>query len=274
MLSDGNREIRQAADSALAEFLREIKQTAHVDLGAMVHILVGQCNSKQRFNRLTAVTWVHEFITLGQERLIPFYADILGAILHCISDAEHEIRQVADRANNDLLQLVKSTRGDVDLLPVMDKLNVELVGDHIPTRMAALRWISMLLEKSPQQLDEQIDALLPTLLGTLSDVSDAVVLLDLEVIARISMNQNEFSRVLNEVILLFYKDQRLLEARGSLIIRKLCVLLQPKSIYMVFAEVIKNNSTERPEFASLMVQTLNLILLTASELVRYLLFVY
>ena len=149
----------------------------------------------------------------------------------------------------------------------MDKLSVELVGDHIPTRMAALRWISMLLEKSPQQLDQQIDALLPTLLRTLSDVSDAVVLLDLEVIARISLNQNEFSRVLNEVVLLFCNDQRLLETRGSLIVRKLCVLLEAKSIYMVFADVINKNSSTQPEFASVMVQSLNLILLTASELV-------
>ena len=32
----------------------------------MVSILVSQCNSKERFNRLTAITWVHEFINLGQ----------------------------------------------------------------------------------------------------------------------------------------------------------------------------------------------------------------
>lgn len=31
----------------------------------MVPILVGHCNSKDRFNRLTAVQWVHEFIKLG-----------------------------------------------------------------------------------------------------------------------------------------------------------------------------------------------------------------
>ena len=33
MLSDGNREIRQAADSALAEFLRETKLSAVVEFG-------------------------------------------------------------------------------------------------------------------------------------------------------------------------------------------------------------------------------------------------
>ncbi|RLN68376.1 hypothetical protein BBJ28_00002245 [Nothophytophthora sp. Chile5] len=271
MLSDGNREIRQAADSALAEFLREIKQTDDVEFGRMVDILVGQCNCKERFNRLTAVSWVQEFVNLGREKLVEFYADLLAAIMHCISDAEHEIRQVAERANDDLLQLVKSTAEDVELLPLMQKLTAELSSDHVPTRMAALRWISMLLEKYPNQLSAHIGQLLPALLRTLSDMSDQVVLLDLEVLARISLNKVEFEKVLNAILLLFAQDRRLLEMRGSLIIRKLCVLLDSKSIYLIFAKVLGTeasylDSQADGEFAAVMVQTLNLILLTANEL--------
>ncbi|KAG7390932.1 hypothetical protein PHYBOEH_006876 [Phytophthora boehmeriae] len=271
MLSDGNREIRQAADSALAEFLREIKQTEDVEFGRMVDILVGQCNSKERFNRLTAVSWVHEFVNLGREKLVEFYADLLAAIMHCISDAEHEIRQVAERANDDLLQLVKSTTEDVELLPLMQKLTSELSSDHVPTRMAALRWISMLLEKYPNQLSAHIAQLLPALLRTLSDISDSVVLLDLEVLARISLNKVEFEKVLNSILLLFSQDRRLLEMRGSMIVRKLCVLLDSKNIYLIFAKVLGTeavylDSQSDSEFAAVMVQTLNLILLTANEL--------
>uniref|UniRef100_K3W541 Vacuolar protein 14 C-terminal Fig4-binding domain-containing protein n=1 Tax=Globisporangium ultimum (strain ATCC 200006 / CBS 805.95 / DAOM BR144) TaxID=431595 RepID=K3W541_GLOUD len=271
MLSDGNREIRQAADSALSEFLREIKQTEDVDFGRMVEILVGQCNSKERFNRLTAVTWVHEFVTLGGEKLVEFYAELLAAIMHCISDAEHEIRQVAERANADLLQLVKSTSEEVELVPIMEKLNKELSSDHAPTRKAALRWISMLLDKYPNQLVSHIGTLLPTLLKTLSDSSDKVVLLDLEVLARISLNEVEFEKVLNAVLQLFAHDRRLLEQRGSMIVRKLCELLDSKNIYMIFAKVLGAGASGLEtqmdgEFSSVMVQTLNLILLTANEL--------
>lgn len=271
MLSDGNREIRQAADSALTEFLREIKQTEDVDFGRMVEILVGQCNSKERFNRLTAVTWVHEFVTLGGEKLVEFYAELLAAIMHCISDSEHEIRQKAETSNADLLQLVKSTAQAVELVPIMDKLNRELSSDHAPTRKAALRWISMLLDKYPNQLLAHIGALLPTLLKTLSDASDKVVLLDLEVLARISLNAVEFEKVLNAILQLFAHDRRLLETRGSMIVRKLCELLDAKNIYMIFAKVLGAGASSLEtqmdgEFASVMVQTLNLILLTANEL--------
>ncbi|KAG9401018.1 hypothetical protein AC1031_009771 [Aphanomyces cochlioides] len=266
MLSDGNREIRQAADSALSEFLREIKSTPFVDLGPMVSILVSQCQSKERFTRLTAATWVHDFVVLGKERLVRFYADLLGAILNCISDAEGEIRGVGERANTELLALVKATAGDVDSLPLMAKLSTELVSPHIATRLAALAWISMLLEKEPAQLTAQLSSFLPTLLNTLNDTADQVVSLDLEVLARLSLNLKpvEFSNLLQAVIQLFATDARLLEKRGSLIIRKLCTLLEAKSIYMVVATVLATH--DDLDFVSLMVHTLNLILLTANEL--------
>lgn len=38
------------------------------------------------------------------------------------------------------------------------------------------------------------------------------------------------------------EPRRLLETRGGLIIRKLCVLLQPKTIYVALASVLQTNS--------------------------------
>lgn len=65
-----------------------------VEFGPMVSILVSQCNSKERFNRLTAINWVQEFINLGGDQLLLFYSELLGAIMFCISDADAEIRLV------------------------------------------------------------------------------------------------------------------------------------------------------------------------------------
>lgn len=56
----------------------------------------------------------------------------------------------------------------------------------------------------------------------------------------------------------------LLETRGALVIRKLCALLDSRAIYMSLAAIL--NDKPDLEFVSLMVQTLNLILLTAPEL--------
>ena len=72
-------DIRQQAYAALAEFLKEITQSVTVDLGPMVMILVSQCESTDNFTRLTALTWMFEFIQLGTR--ISLFA--LGVCLLC-----------------------------------------------------------------------------------------------------------------------------------------------------------------------------------------------
>ena len=37
---------------------------------------------------------INEFVKLGGDQLVPYYADILGAVLPCISDKEEKIRVV------------------------------------------------------------------------------------------------------------------------------------------------------------------------------------
>lgn len=423
MLSDTNREIRQAADSALSDFLRELIVSTVFEFGSIISILVDQCKSstKERLNRLTAITWLAELthhprsnnhlpasstttsdeIDSPQKRnpLIQYHADILSAIMYCISDNEREIRLVAERTNDDLLQLVKDTKNfsidnrvdtnkssnkytkhrddvKIELRSLLDVLTSEmfLKKDDVATKMAILRWINMLLEKFQNGMNSFTTELLPILLNLLSDPSDDVILLNIQVLSRISLSiipnkkqlpppskkpnmttidndksnisafpideehgeevvvtddddlddvnddakdhldikqatssastetdkddgkELQFQLVLTEILRLFAKDRKLLETRGSLIIRKLCVLLNAKSVYIRMAHTLSsmyekntmnndqstnyhpkqqqmqhvNISVEYQhsslQFISTMIQTLNLILLTASEL--------
>ena len=96
----------------------------------------------------------------------------------------------------------------------------ELQSSYVPTKIASLRWINALLEKVPVPMKQYIEVLLPGLLKTLSDDADAVVLLVLQVLSRISLTAGEFPKVLNAILMLFANDRRLLEVRGSLVIRK------------------------------------------------------
>jgi vacuole morphology and inheritance protein 14 len=285
MLSDSNREIRQAADSSLSEFLRELAASTVVEFGPIISVLVVQCQSKERLNRLTAITWLAESIQhmQGGDTLLPYHSDILSAIMWCISDGEKEIRLVAERTNNDMMMLVRETKAAFVLLPLLDTLTSQLLEkEDVPTKMAALRWINMLMEKRKAGMNTYTKNLLPVLLRTLSDPSDAVVLLDLQVLSRISLaretelgfvkdtEEAQFQLVLNAILNLFAEDRQLLETRGSLIIRKLCVLLNAKSVYIRMADTLSSFEAdadiETLSFVSTMVQTLNLILLTASEL--------
>ncbi|KAG4946705.1 hypothetical protein GYH30_042807 [Glycine max] len=76
-----------------------------VDYGRMAEILVHRAGSPDEFTRLTTITWINEFVKLGGDQLVPYYADILGAILPCIADKEEKIRVVARETNEELRAL-------------------------------------------------------------------------------------------------------------------------------------------------------------------------
>lgn len=73
-----------------------------------------------------------------------------------------------------------------------------------------------------------------------------------------------FDKFMMELIKLFHTDPSLLEEKGSFIIRQLAFLLNAEDIYRSISEIlVKEKDTS---FASTMVQTLNTILLTSTEL--------
>lgn len=112
------------------------------------------------------------------------------------------------------------------------------------------------------------DGTFPALLKTLSDTSEEVIKHDLQLLAQISSSSEEsyFKAFMVNLLDLFSTDKRLLETRGSLIIRQLCLSLNTERIYRTLAEILEKE--EDLEFASDMVQKLNLILITCPELVE------
>ncbi|KAK7370029.1 hypothetical protein VNO80_12080 [Phaseolus coccineus] len=271
MLSDSSHEIRQQADSALSEFLQEIKNSPSVDYGRMAEILVQRAGSPDEFTRLTAITWINEFVKLGGDQLVPYYADILGAILPCISDKEDKIRVVARETNEELRALKADPAEAFDVGAILSIARRQLSSESEGTRIEALHWMSTLLNKYRNEVLQYLNDIFDTLLKALSDPSDQVVLLVLDVHACIAKDPQHFRQLVVFLMHNFRVDNSLLEKRGALIIRRLCVLLNAERVYRELSTILEGESDL--DFASIMVQALNLILLTSSELseIRYLL---
>jgi vacuole morphology and inheritance protein 14 len=85
------------------------------------------------------------------------------------------------------------------------------------------------------------DGTFPALLKNLSDTSEEVIKYDLQLLARISTNSDEsyFKSFMINLLGLFSTDKRLLETRGSLIIRQLCLSLNTERIYRTLAEILE-----------------------------------
>ncbi|SCZ91804.1 BZ3500_MvSof-1268-A1-R1_Chr5-3g08147 [Microbotryum saponariae] len=177
----------------------------------------------------------------------------------------------------------------------VNALTLQFLNEHEETRVAALEWLIMLHQKAPRRIlaiddpageSSRIPSRIRThpaystgssesglsialLLKMLSDASERVLRMDLQLLAQISASAADeyFPTFMMSLLELFSTDRKLLETRGSLIIRQLCASLNTERIYRTFAEILEKD--EDLEFASIMVQNLNLIMITSPELAEF-----
>ncbi|KXJ24188.1 protein VAC14 homolog [Exaiptasia diaphana] len=318
IFKDRSAEIRKMCEALLGEVLREIKKSPEaVNYAELVNILVLHSQSEDEVIQFTALIWMKEFLALAGRSMLPFCAAVIQSVLPCVSYDQEKlnIKEVAKTVNQCLMRLITEDDDKVyeaedmecdneitvvqiqlDIGPVVEVLTKQLTHKSIQTRIAMLRWILQLHLKTPNKLFQHIEVLFPELLKTLSDPSDEVVLLDLEVLAEISASQagpprntqstetppttpsssadeansqprqlnKYFHKFMHSLMLLFRTDRKLLEERGSFILRQLCLLLYVEDIYRSLSEILLQE--EDFQFAALMVRYLNMILLTSGEL--------
>ncbi|CAK4004136.1 related to vacuole-associated enzyme activator complex component (Vac14) [Lecanosticta acicola] len=162
---------------------------------------------------------------------------------------------------------VEKPHTDLDYEAAVNALTLQFLHEHEATRVAALAWLIMLHRKSPRKILAIQDATFPALLKTLSDPAEAVVTRDLLLLSQISKSSDDsyFESFMVNLLKLFCTDRRLLETRGNLIIRQLCLSLSAERIYRTMANCLERDEDDI-EFASIMVQNLNNNLITAPEL--------
>nr|CAD7403942.1 unnamed protein product [Timema cristinae] len=279
ILEDPNKEIQKMCDTVLNEFLRSIKKDpSRVKFDEMINILITHSQSPDELLQFTAITWIKEFVQLSGRKMLPFASGILTAVLPCLSydtDSRRNIKETAKAVNFTFMKLV--TEGDdkdsflvevvgdvmeeeqLDLPSLVDVLTKHLHHTSVATKVSVLRWIYHLYIKIPTKMFLYIEKLFPELRRALSDSSDEVVQQDLEVLAEIISSPSVTSSSDDAD-----SDRHLLEDRGSFIIRQLCILLNSEDIYTTLSMILKTE--ENVKFASIMVENLNTILLTSSEL--------
>ena len=209
MLADPNKEIRQQTFSVLSEFLREIRDTEQLgvaDLAPIVHVLVQHSSSHDKFSRLTALNWLHTFVTRGREHIMPFCAQVLNAILASLSHLEDEIREAAKGADVALRALLQSSQdAQFEMHTLLHTLGGHLASQYVPTLLAALQWVHMLLRKSGPRVMQLSQQIWPALFTCLSNASEEVVRLDIEALARMAPTEEHFGPLVEHLLQIFRK---------------------------------------------------------------------
>ena len=138
--------------------------------------------------------------------------------------------------------------GSLDYAAAVGALTLHFLNEHEATRVASLAWLLMLHRRAANKVLATNDGTFPALLATLSDPAEAVVTRDLQLLSQISKNSEDgyFTSFMVNLLQLFCTDRRLLETRGNLIIRQLCVNLSAERIYRVLADCLEKDevSTE------------------------------
>lgn len=132
---------------------------------------------------------------------------------------------------------------DLDYAAAVGALTLHFLNEHEATRVAALSWLIMLHRKAPRKVLATNDGTFPALLKTLSDPAEAVITRDLQLLSQISKNSEDsyFTSFMVNLLQLFCTDRKLLETRGNLIIRQLCVSLSAERIYRTLADCLEKD---------------------------------
>lgn len=269
MLSDPSDEMRSTVVTLLFELLKEIRhKPTKVNFGALVPILVPQCtviDQHQHITSLTAMSWILDTIQIGKEQILGLCSDLLSGILPCVSHGSQGVEDIARKANTALTDLVvKSTTEVINTKTILATVQQQFSNPRVPSRLAALGWVLALNSRSTAEFMGLLTELFPVLIKMLSDPAEEVVRLDLKVLSTLSSDEAVFTTLIESLIGLFKSDRKLLEHRGNLIVRQLTLHISAEKIFRAVSKHLEGETD--PEFASTVIQTLNLILLTATEL--------
>lgn len=116
------------------------------DFAALTKTLVNKAKSSDEITRYTAIRWLNCFLHTesSHDSMLAFLADLIIAVLPCISHPGKDVRDGAIACNNKLLAMDLSKHlAAVGVGPVLTALSYELVSQQEPTRLEALKWVQV-----------------------------------------------------------------------------------------------------------------------------------
>ncbi len=261
-------------------------------------ILTHSANSSDDSIQYTAIVWLKELVNIIGSNSLNFMPGILNVILPCLSYSEDGVRKsIKDLArsinstiwnlieNNNITELSDNKIAIDKLIEALCRFMTTSSSNESPnTTLESLKWILHLVNKQSDVMLMHVDDFFSILISFLSDSSKEAVELDLKILATISVspyflktkNQNEhlqanfpkynnyFTKFLSQLLDLFRRDVQLRYEKSSIMIKELCVILNPKDIFQMLSQILSNEKNS--DFAISMVDILNTILLTSPEL--------
>ncbi|XP_018014216.1 protein VAC14 homolog [Hyalella azteca] len=296
ILSSKHSEVIKEADALLVSLLESCHHDAEaVDSLSLTPVLLQHAQSDNLSAQYMSLSWLNELLALGGRSLLPYAAPILAASLPCIEEASssNKTKDVAKKVSGKVMTLLVAedddqttggankavTEAPVDLQSIVVELLKHLRGDHDECKFLILRWLGYLMQLFPSMMQGELERICRALLPVLRDRSDVVVSRVLVLMSTLAVapkgdlplesgdSPPHLDHVLELLMEAFGSDRQLLDERGQLILRQLCVLLSPTQVFVRISKLLqKGIKTQNADFHNMMAHTMATILITSKEL--------
>lgn len=221
--------------SGIEASLYRIGQDTYISYPEIVNTLLSKMDPSHDGTRLVALDWIDGILSVSPNDVIAKLGALIVLLIPALSDEVPEIRDAGKHLNEKLLQVIGDYSATIDSASALRALGIQLESEDKTTRLASLRWLSTLYRS--KDMTSFREDILTKLLLPLNDPSDEVVASGLKLIALIYEDAPpaEF-KILGKTLLNAFKADRLLFTnRGKLVLLQLCILLSPVRIFEVIS---------------------------------------
>ena len=264
--SDDHEEIRTMTLLFLNNIIKEVTPD-HVD--KLLPLILPFVSSDDELTTCTALDWLSTFIEIAPMNMIQHCNILLDVLLTVLSSPSSTITGACQKVNKQLYHLLQTAISSSEpqlgsgINQMLDGL-LQSIQHHLSgvesTKLVALQWMLMIYKNTSLKVEH---SLLKILFSLLND-TEAVTSFALHVLANLANGAIHYELFINDVLLLFSNDRRLLEVRGVLILSKLIQTIGDKKFLIGLSKALSEELDL--EMATTMVQNMNLILITSPDL--------
>jgi hypothetical protein len=208
------------------------------------------------------------FAVEHHERKIPvhLFPKALDIVIPCFNHADPDIKKLANDCNNELLTILEffSELHNSNIKLFEDILKNYFNDEKESTLELVLVWVNRLFRKFHDEMFTKVDSFMESFITILCHPNDSLFNNMLDLICEIARFKDEYIEItIMKILGRLRANQRLLDNRGMIILKKLCTTLNVDRLYSTLADVLLK--IEDTVFIGKMINILSVFMLKNKE---------
>lgn len=245
IMTESTPEISVMVKNCLQDFLTDIKsdEIPESESNAILDILIPFLSSRFDSVKLMSLEFLLQIASIPTNYIASRLPALAQAILPSLGTSNVDVKQNALKANTLMTQIYMDLQSQLDVTELVKIVVDEILNENENTRVVALDWLLLLQKKSANERfilgNEAFHSLLKALM--LSS-SEEVIQRDLKLLAQISLSSDGeyLPSFISNLLSILAQDTNLLEKRGNLLFRQLCLSLTAEKLFITISQNLQD----------------------------------